>query len=584
MEYENPIKRQKITSFDADNFDEYQVEKNLNVDCLSLDVMESVKFLRLADKMIIDKVFHQRQNEKKSYKTKKIDIAKWINQTENILTSLNIPENLWINSDLISHLTITEYTCDSSVIEYINNNCINVVNLNFKLNLNKFEEKHLEDGFKNLNKLKIFKNTAIIDNSSPKNAIDMYHHLLRTINPEINELYLQSNTSNEMMILLAEDFSLIIKEFENLSDLTLRYFELERIAMMEICKMENLVYLDLHGCKLNDQMPILNLINLEHLNLSSIKYIEANLISQLPRLNRLKHFDVNNSSLSIGMYDSISRIKTLIYLDVKHCSNVDDEFITKVIDNCKYLKHLNVASCSLISSYVLGRIGRLNNLENLNLDNVSNVDKNVIVNLTEDAQKLKLLDISYGENLTIYDIELIGNLKGLESLRINHVTSVDDTLISSIVLNCKNLQHLDLSYSCNLSERAYYDIAQLKYLERLVVVNSLDVQNAVPVEMMKLKYLNCAKSYRVYDEHVEKFIKNCPNLEELIVCQNPISSRIFEIAAMLTNQRKNNIPLTIYTSINLVEFFEETNCQMNLLKLSTECAFKEHQFSYELDD
>ncbi|KAF7993567.1 hypothetical protein HCN44_010162 [Aphidius gifuensis] len=530
MEYENPIKRQKITSFDADNFNECQVEKNLNVDCLSLDIMESVKFLPLADKMIIDKVFHQRQNEKKSYKTKKIDIAKWINQTENILTSLNIPENLWNNSDLISHLTITEYTCDSSVIEYINNNCINVVNLNFKLNLNKFEEKHLEDGFKNLNKLKIFKNTAIIDNSSPKNAIDMYHHLLRTINPAINELYLQSNTSNEMMILLAEDFSLIIKEFENLSDLTLRYFELERIAMMEICKMENLVYLDLHGCKLNDQMPILNLINLEHLNLSSIKYIEANLISQLPRLNRLKHFDVNNSSLSIGI------------------------------------------------------IGRLNNLENLNLDNVSNVDKNVIVNLTEDAKKLKLLDISYGENLTIYDIELIANLKCLESLRINHVTSVDDTLISSIVFNCKNLQHLDLSYSCNLSERAYYDIAQLKYLERLVVVNSLDVQNAVPVEMMKLKYLNCAKSYRVYDEHVEKFIKNCPNLEELIVCQNPISSRIFEIAAMLTNQRKNNIPLTIYTSINLVEFFEETNCQMNLLKLSTECAFKEHQFSYELDD
>lgn len=331
-------------------------------------------------------------------------------------------------------------------------------------------------------------------------------------------------------------------------------------------------------------MSILCLRNLEHLTLSWLEEIDGNLIDELPILKKLQYLDINCSSLGLEKYDSISDIKTLVHLDVNHCLNIDDEFITQVINNCKHLKHLDIACCSLISSEVLSRLGELNNLEYLNLDKANGVDRNVIINLTDDAKKLKHLDISYAENLTIHDIEIIGTLRDLESLRMNRVNSINNILIASIVFNCFKLKHLDLSYSSSLSTRAYFDIAQLKNLERLVTVHSLDAQNAIPVEMPQLKYFNCSKSYKVYDEHVEKFIRNCPNLEELVICQNPITCKVFRTAAKIANQRKNNNPLTIYTSANYLPFLKERNEHLNLLKLSSEHAFKEHPFSYELED
>ncbi|KAF7987522.1 hypothetical protein HCN44_003284 [Aphidius gifuensis] len=585
---EIPYKRKRIELWANHNdVDKHQRRNESSADRLTYDVLANIfTFLPLSERLKMDQVCHRWQvaNTCEWGKTKKIHLTKWINQIKRLLTSTNVEAKLRHNSNFLTHLTITDYLCDSSVVNYINNNCLNIIYLNFKLYLNKINKNYLRKGFDNLNKLKSIKIKAVINDSSLSNTIDYYHYFLQTINSEINELYLQSNSYKKTMILLSEDFAWIIDGFSKLSHLTLRHFELDENAMVGICQSINLIHLDLHGCHIHDQMPILNLTNLEHLTLSWIANIDENLIDELPRLNKLQYLDINCSSLGNGMYDSISYIKTLVHLDVNHCLNIDDEFITNIIDNCKQLKHLDIACCALISSEVLERLGELNNLEYLNLDKVNNVNKNVIVSLTDDATKLKHLDISYAENLTHHDIEIIGKLRDLESLRMNRVNSVNNILIASIVFNCLKLKHLDLSNSTNLSERAYSDIAKLKNLERLVIVHSLDAQNAIPTEMPQLKYFNCSKSHKVYDEHVEKFLINCPNLEELVICQNPITLKIFNIAAKLTNQRKNNIPLTIYTSANFLPFIKETNLQLNLLKLSTEHAFKEHPFSYELED
>lgn len=139
---------------------------------------------------------------------KKLDCGKWIQPvTKKLVIKKQDVEELLIKCGrYLTHLNISDYACRSSVIESINEHCLNLTHLDFKLYMNNIQRDHCEKGFSNLENLTSVKiKTNDISSLTVEDA-NNYILLLKTFPENIEEIFLE--TSNHA-IGLGKDFSLV---------------------------------------------------------------------------------------------------------------------------------------------------------------------------------------------------------------------------------------------------------------------------------------------------------------------------------------------------------------------------------------
>ncbi|XP_044013796.1 uncharacterized protein LOC122856168 [Aphidius gifuensis] len=174
----------------------------------------------------------------------------------------------------------------------------------------------------------------------------------------------------------------------------------------------------------------------------------------LPQLINLKKLNIINFEPSQSLLQSISEIKNLVHL----------RFMCSWLDNHPVFDEQ-------INMYP---IGNLQNLETLYINYNCGVTDEFLVNLCNNAKKLKHLNI-IGKNITDNGMIALNNLKELESLQFNLNESENNEFITDQSIQClvnEKLEYLHLSHCIKITNRSV-----LKLFTNLPNLNILYVRN-----------------------------------------------------------------------------------------------------------
>ncbi|XP_044020345.1 F-box/LRR-repeat protein 2-like [Aphidius gifuensis] len=152
---------------------------------------------------------------------------------------------------------------------------------------------------------------------------------------------------------------------------------------------------------------------------------------------------------------------------------ISEEAIIAISNNCKKLKRLELADCTILSTSIDG--------EPLSSPSVLN----------------ELSKLQYLEHLNLRDTE-----------------NIDDNTIIAIANNCKNLKSLDIQGISDTSETALVALTKLKNLESLTV-GFRDISDSYIIRLKGLKVFDCDGCEKLTDVGIIQFIKNNPDLEKI---------------------------------------------------------------------
>lgn len=252
-------------------------------------------------------------------------------------------------------------------------------------------------------------------------------NILKTVNPELETLYLSRSADETIM----DEFSEVIRRFNNLKELSIYDCKLLEFDINWLANPLILEYLKIKRCQmvtLNLKLGLPILILNKHHN-----FIQSDLDTKPKRLDNLKELYIDNNLLRIFILDDLPILNKL------GCKWLSDDRITSIPKNMfRYfptLTWLNLSS-NHIESLEDNAFSVLSNLETLNLE------CNRLTEVREAAfgGLVKLKHLNLREN-QIREIKLSSDLVNLEYLilefcRVNQVKETFSGL--------KNLTHLDL--------------------------------------------------------------------------------------------------------------------------------------------
>ncbi|XP_044013826.1 uncharacterized protein LOC122856197 [Aphidius gifuensis] len=280
---------------------------------------------------------------------------------------------------------------------------------------------------------------------SDRDPSKTYNQILLGLQRNIKAIHLIPNSSYS--IVLSNEFTQTLEQFNKLECLTLRSCQLNAEAIDTIIAKKNLIYLDLGECEF---------------------------------------------SVSIA---SISTLKNLEHLNISQAKNIDNDAVNEIINTCIKLKHLNLVGCTTILPLTIMNISKLHELEHLNLENLLNVDSQSIENIANNCKKLNYLNLKSCKNVADYaiNIEFCSNVSesGLKDI---------DNVIQKITRKCWRLKYLNIN-ECNkrVTSSMLNDIRHLKYLEELVIDNVVNATDEMFLKIYHLRVLSCVGCTSITD-------------------------------------------------------------------------------------
>ncbi|XP_044017332.1 uncharacterized protein LOC122858472 [Aphidius gifuensis] len=179
-------------------------------------------------------------------------------------------------------------------------------------------------------------------------------------------------------------------------------------------------------------------------------------------------------------------------------------------------------------------------------------------------------DPVFDEKINMYPI---GNLQNLETLYINFDCGVTDEFLINLSNNAKKLRHLDI-IGKNITDNGMIALNNLKELESLKFnLNELEENNFITdksIECLineKLEYLNISNFTKITNRSMVKLFENLPNLTTLYVRNTNITIEVARELSKLTLCHKKAIFVyvsfedrdNVFKSFALTDFFFKSN-------------------------
>ncbi|KAJ3416933.1 Dynein regulatory complex subunit 6 [Chytridiales sp. JEL 0842] len=267
---------------------------------------------------------------------------------------------------------------------------------------------------------------------------------------------------------------------------------------------------------------------------------------------RISHFElsVNNkvsgSTISGALKFAKSSLRSLILSETL----IDDSSLQNVFSSCPNLMEVNLASCKNISAAsFVGLAEKVTKdstfagpyLQTVNVSKCSSFGDKALVQLVRACPRLKVLDVSYCNDVTSLSLYKLQQCKDLESLiltgtgaltRASNSSSVSlSDAILAIADNCKSLRTFVASRSPFITDTMLQFIGSFCHaLENLDLQMCAYISDAALASIAlgsssgKLKSVNFSKCPGITDKGVKPLIQNAKNLEKVHFSNTGISS------------------------------------------------------------
>ncbi|KAF7988546.1 hypothetical protein HCN44_001119 [Aphidius gifuensis] len=402
---------------------------------------------------------------------------------------------------------------------------------------------------------------------SDRDPSKTYNQILLGLQRNIKAIHLIPNSSYS--IVLSNEFTQTLEQFNKLECLTLRSCQLNAEAIDTIIAKKNLIYLDLGECEFSVSIAsISTLKNLEHLNISQAKNIDNDAVNEIINTCiKLKHLNLVGCTTILPLtIMNISKLHELEHLNLENLLNVDSQSIENIANNCKKLNYLNLKSCKNVADYAISKLSKLNNLEYLNINYLFNINTQSLSEITNKCRKLKYLDIEFCSNVSESGLKDIGKLTYIEHLNLGRVKNITDNVIQKITRKCWRLKYLNIN-ECNkrVTSSMLNDIRHLKYLEELVIDNVVNATDEMFLKIYHLRVLSCVGCTSITDTSIKNILKNCSKIENLNINKTGVTVDSLVRAVKEINYRKNNIPLKIQVNSSVYKDFDDIKYKCNEL-------------------
>lgn len=161
-------------------------------------------------------------------------------------------------------------------------------------------------------------------------------------------------------------------------------------GMKSLSTMTSLTELDLEHCNSFGDLGFSFLTRLSNLTVLHFGlyelFSEQNVTNEglmgLSELRNLKSLSLFGRPLSDTGIQSISKLKSLTYLDISYCKLISDEGM-KCLSNLKSLTFLDISLCQLITDKGIYHVSQLKNLTELKADSLPNITDEAFVSLSK---------------------------------------------------------------------------------------------------------------------------------------------------------------------------------------------------------
>jgi len=221
-------------------------------------------------------------------------------------------------------------------------------------------------------------------------------------------------------------------------------------------KLSNLQQLDISNLQNISLTPLLNLINLTHLNISSCHNIaEYSVISLLQQNKWLKEFICKYCKcITFNIIQTLIKYNhKLEKLDCSYCYNITYVNIDNILIHLKNIKYISFHCCENINFHVLyyNEIIK-NSLEYLDLGYCYNLYSYYLINLINKCNKLETLLLSNCRCINLMVIYSIIKCKYIKKIKLMKNYSINFNLLDLLLNKSNSLEYLYISrYNKNYS-------------------------------------------------------------------------------------------------------------------------------------
>lgn len=399
--------------------------------------------------------------------------------------------------------------CDSTIMSTIKKYCKNLEKFDFTLSY--INEDDFNDAFIDMTKLKSLtvRSNSLFGKRREK-PVDI-EKILASVHVDITELFL---TIDKHMISSGHcnhNFPQTLGKFTNVRHLFLKQYDIDNNAVMEISKIKSLIKLELIYCTIEKGTSfILSLPMLESLTLKGMENIEDCIINLPNESKNLKClYLIYCETVTVNALMEISNMINLEELSLINCETLDGDVFTKIVNGCEKIKVLVIPQCKNISGRALAELSNLKYLEDLDIRETSNINDDVIIGIANNCKKIMQLSIqscttvstlAYNELSKLENLELFGmadienvnddmfkNMHKLNTLKCTWCPNVTDVGIMRIIKNAPNLEYLTvcrtgvttktLVYAADETKKRTNKIVLKVTVNRHVLQNYLDLKH-----------------------------------------------------------------------------------------------------------
>ena len=500
--------KEKIKEINLNNRIKY-TNKHFDTTIIELKEKDEIKDYLEIDDIILDDILYNKNNNKE-YEDKTAYIIQY--PKGNLSVSYGILRTkLSKNNFNFNHLCSTENESSGSPIQNLNNKVIGIHTQGGKENINKNKGTFLNYPIKEFIKKFCKDNYNVINNNLNENE-----NLIKEINMKY-KLEIQDNNiskleksyhplGNEIL----KDLSKI--EFKKLKILSLQYYDISDIKVLENAKFETLETLNFRSNNISD-INILEKVNFPELKCLSFydnKISDINVLENV-KFEKLEYLNLGENKLTdISILEKVNfkELKTL-YLDKNKITDIT--VLEKV--NFEKLELLNISGTDITDIDILEKVN-FKELKQLDLYKIkiSNIDVLKRVNF----EKLEILNLNENPKLDLSPLEKV-NFKELKELYLENNYISDINFLEKF--NFEKLEKLDLSGNeisdINILEKVKFKELKGLYLKNNKISN-INIFYKTNFNSLKKLYLN---NNEIYDIKVlEKF-----SFEELNIENNKIN-------------------------------------------------------------
>lgn len=226
-----------------------------------------------------------------------------------------------------------------------------------------------------------------------------------------------------------------------------------------------------------------------------------------------------------------SGLCSLQSLDISYCRKLTDKGLSAVAEGCQDLRSLHLAGCRFVTDGTLQALSKnCHNLEELGLQGCTNISDSGITDLVNGCQKIKFLDLNKCSNIGDIGISSVSELcsSSLKTLKLLDCYKVRDESILSLAKFCENLETLIIGGCRDISDDSIKQLAascksSLKNLRMDWCLNISDSSlSCILMQCRNLEALDISCCEEVTDAafqglgEVELSLKvlkvNCPNV------------------------------------------------------------------------